>query len=175
MEIKYELPGKVDEDRLNRFMLPVGYVAEQVQTDSYHILTEDQRIQVGACYFVNPMVRVMFFNDGDLGRSFITAFGREHPESNPMTEFFGFVYQISSKGLYQLDTIPLRMRKEAVRKLKHYAASGNAYFVSFYRGDWSDKWLKVLSKRKILFDSSLGDEEGSQLLELGNIENEKTM
>ncbi len=174
MEIKFQMSGKVDEDRLNHSLLPVGYVAEQVGNDTYHILVEANRVQVGACYFVDPMVTVSFFDFSEAGRDFMTAFGREHPESNPMTEFFGFVYQTSPQGLYQLDTMPLRMRKEALKKLKHYAASGQAYFVHFYRGNWTN-CLKVNSIRKILFDGNLGDEEGPQTLALGNIENDKTM
>lgn len=175
MEIKIDMPGKVDEDRLNHSLLPAGYVLEKVGNDTYHILVEANRVQVGACYFVDSKVTVSFFDFSGPGRDFVSAFGREHPESDPRTEFFGFVYQTSPDGLYQLDTMPLRMRKEALKRLKHYAASGQAYFVHFHRGDWGSTWLKVDSIRKILFDGSLGDEEGSQTLTLGNMENDQTM
>lgn len=160
MEIKFEMPGKVDVERLNRFMLPVGYVAEQVLADSYHILIDDEnRIQVGACYFVDPMVTVMFFEDNENSRAFITAFGREHPECDPNKEMFGVVHQEPPDGLFHLDVMPMKKRKEALKSIKKYVAMEKACFVSFRRGDWTLTALKVLSMRKIYFDGSLGEEE----------------
>lgn len=95
MEIKFELPGLVDEARLNRYLLPVAYVAERVSDNKFNVLTEESRSVVGVCEVEEPFVRVSFFTVKSAGRGFVTAFGVEHPECDPKTLFFGFVYQYS--------------------------------------------------------------------------------
>lgn len=159
MEISFELPGEVDVERLNRFMLPVGYVAEQVLADAYRILSEDKQVQVGVCYFEDPFVTVTFFENTEDGRLFTIAFGREHPECDPKKEMFGVVYQIPPDGLFHLDVMPMKNRKEALKSIKNYVALEKAYFVSFRRGDWTQTALKVINMRKIYFDGSLGEKE----------------
>lgn len=174
MEIMFELPGLVDEARLNRYLLPVAYVAERDSDNNFYVLTEKSRSVVGVCEVEEPFVRVSFFTGKSAGRDFATAFGVEHPECDPKTLFFGFVYK-SPNGLYQLDKIPQRLRSRAVMEIKNYVSARNAFLVSFYRGEWTDTSLEVLSMRKVLGDGVLGDEKGPLSLTLGNIENKNTM
>lgn len=175
MQIDFEMPGKVDETRLNRFLLPAGFVAEQIGPETFHILTERNRIQVGACHFVDPMVTVTFFGKSDLDLWFINAFGLEHPECDPRTEMFGVVHQVPPDGLFHLDVMPLMKRKEALKNITKYVAEEKVYFVSFFRGNWTPADLKVNSMRKIFFDGSLGDEEEAPLfLPLENLPDEAT-
>lgn len=170
----FELPGLVDEARLNRYLLPVAYVAERVSDNKFYVLSEENRSVVGVCEVEEPFVRVSFFTVKSAGRDFATAFGVEHPECDPKTLFFGFVYR-SPDGLYRLDKIPLRLRSEAVKKIKDYVSARNVFMVSFYRGEWTDTSLEVLSMRKVFAGAALGDEKGPCSLTLGNIENESTV
>lgn len=169
MQIDFELPGKVNEARINFEMLPEGYVSEQISDGRFWVLTEAERVPVGTCEMKAPFVRVTFHTLIPEGRDFLTAFGRRFPEHNPTTLFFGFVYK-SPNGLFQLDKIPLRLKSEAVKEIKHYVSARNAFLVSFYRGDWTDTSLEVLSMRKVLGDGVLGDEKGPLSLTLGKEE-----
>ncbi len=165
MQIDFELPGPVDEERLNREVMPVGYVSEQISDHKFYVRTEDNLVNVGRCDLAEPFVKVTFFMLVPEGRDFLSAFGRRFPEHNPTTLFYGFVYQ-SPNGLFQLDKTPLRMKNVALKEAKNYASSGNTYFVSFYRGDWTDEALKVISMSEILPDASLGAEKGPRVLVL---------
>lgn len=174
MEISFELPGMVDEHRLDNEVMPVGYVTERVNEGYFDVLTEDGRVKVGRCELEEPFVKVRFFTSTPEGGLFILAFGRRFPEHNPKTVLFGIVYK-TPDGQYQLDKYPFRLRSQALVEVKNYLKSRNTHLVSFYKGRWSTYFLEVLTMEKILPDGSLGKDVGKKTLCLGNIENEKTM
>jgi len=170
MQIDFELPGLVDEARLNREVLPVGYVAERGSNKYFDVLTEENRVNVGRCELAEPFVRITFHTLVSEGRDFLAAFGRRFPEHNPITLFFVLVCQ-SPDGLFQIEKTPRRMRSAALKEAKNYASSGNAYFVSFYRGDWTNEMVKVISMQKFGWDVLLEEDTGPRILPLGKTEN----
>ena len=165
MQIDFELPGPVDEERLNREVMPVEYVSEQIGDHKFYVRTETNRVWVGVCEVKDPFVRVTFYTLIPEGRDFLMAFGRRFPEHDPLTLFFGFVYRLPN-GLFRLDKTPLRLKGAAMKEIGRYTTADNAYFVSFYRGDWTDEALKVISMRAVLPNFTLGVEKGPASLDL---------
>jgi hypothetical protein len=165
MQIDFELPGLVDEARLNREVMPVGYVLEQSNDGRFWVLTEDNRVNVGRCELEEPFVKITFHTLVSEGRDFLAAFGRRFPEHDPLTLFFGFVYRLPN-GLFRLDGTPLRLKGAAMKEIGRHTTADKAYFVSFYRGDWTDQALKVISMRAVLPNFTLGVEKGPASLDL---------
>ncbi len=174
MQIKMELPGEVNKKRIDRDVLPVGYESEMDSRGEYWVYKESTRIIVGSCSLQKQHVQVDFYTGKSEGRDFVTAFGLRFPELNPVTLLHGIVYK-TPDDKYQLDKMPLRTREGALQEMKHYVATGTAYYVTFFRGNWTEGKLFVNNMWPIDFDGALGPDEGLKLLSLGNIENDKTM
>ena len=155
----------MDEERLNREVMPVGYVSEQISDHKFYVRTEDNLVNVGRCDLAEPFVKVTFFTLVPEGRDFLAAFGRRFPEHDPLTLFFGFVYRLPN-GLFRLDGTPLRLKGAAMKEIGRHTTADKVYFVSFYRGDWTDQALKVISMRAVLPNFTLGVEKGPASLDL---------
>ncbi len=166
MQINFELPGDVNEARIEHEMLPVGYKAEKDRKGNFYIKTEEGGEIVATCELIDePFVLISFFDVKLSGRHFMTAFAQRFPEHDPKTLFFGFVYRLPN-GLFRLDGTPLRLKGAAMKEIGRHTTADKAYFVSFYRGDWTDQALKVISMRAVLPNFTLGVEKGPASLDL---------
>jgi len=174
MQIKYPIDKELSEETLN-VILPTGYSSELACRNLIIVVRDSDRRRVGECEQCG-FAAIVRFDNSEEGNAFVSAFGMKHPKFNPKQTLYGFVYESPETGLFQLDTTPWSLRVEAMDKIKHYVATGSIYFVTFFLGNWTSEMLEVNSMRRILFTGELDEENmGPNRLNLGNIENDRTM
>ena len=164
--------GQVSEDVLNSEIMPVGFIAEMEKSHIFRVF--DGLTYVGSVISEEGgKLTFAFINTDVSGKDYVQAFGLKYPAYNPLQVLFGVVYR-TPDGLYQLNKLPTKLLEEALEEAKH-CANADAYLVQFVFGKWEQDWLAVSAMKKVLPGGELGPDTGSNFLELGNIENDKTM
>lgn len=177
MQISVPYTGKLNEDGVTA-ILPNNYWAEPLLPDGSGVrkflVKPDASLDVvGRVEIGDGLLVFKFYTETKAENKYISDFGLAHPAYDPMKVFWGIVYSIEAEK-YQLNKEPWQLFGQAFDEAK-LVGNSNSYLVMFYRGDWVSDQLTVISMQKILPGGQLLVNTGPATLELGDLENERTM
>lgn len=172
-QVIFPMKSGTEVDKI-KAVLPAGWtlVETDMQDKDYWIASKEDGYTVGSIT-IKPDKIVISAGTRNSGKFFWRGFTLKYPELDPFDLRHGVLYLDSGgKNRWELDEFPKHSPQEILEDVSHYQEIPQAYYVSYFLGDWHWKEeIQVQTCRKINEDGSLGKDRGKLMFLMGSIEN----
>lgn len=154
-------------------IMPSGWNLEPSdQPDHFLIIDGFSSLEAGQLRYMPYLNTALILADevDVTGKRFWQDFALWYPELNPFDLRYGVLYQTGCEGVYDLDELPKEMSSESLDRVARYGNAGQAYYVTFFLGDWHcNDEIRVQTHSKIGVGGCLGPKMAMHVFRLGSV------